>query len=736
MSKKPLLSRKSKRVAKRQEDEIYWLMHNFPQGIEYSDLCENAAVNSHTSPTSSKTRDLLTSGNDVFSDESTAKVAMKMPRVLRSGKSIVLDKSSPSDGEHSSCGDADEEEEENKAVDEKSQSEAVDDCTDSNKSPKLDLKEKNVDTHEAEKLDEMEKSDDDTQDCKSTPTESDSTSVTRRIITRSARSRSDVGIIEMAELPPKVRKRQSAPVLRKSSSSESEDSEAESLTPEEKIQLEKVELLKQPKFKAGPGKLCTRSGATYEFSWKSSKRSGRKAKTIQEKLDQVEAIKQMITRSGRTRQEYTTPKEDVPSVPLIPGLENVTIKVEQEDADSDIISPSKSFKKIKVGPPNPDYSAFMFPGSNNSIGFTAPRPKSLNLPAKRKRKRLSLLPTQNNEDYDFSATWLDALNMNQSPNSSKDSPACSRSESPVSPVSSVSSDQIAVPAKRRGRTASLNCRAVLSALIKPEPSRKALRKSPPKFVSSPKTKQVKVEGEPENFFKIQVTPSFSQKVEYVNNGLSSKIVDSPNSLKAHEARILAGVDKVSVKTNGWTWKGTQVWCCSFFRETSIKTTRLYFGAMERDGVELRVGDSVALQASDQDKKPFIGKIIAMWQENLGEMMVTLCWFYRPSDLENIKSPYGSHELYLSKHTDDNSAATIQNKVYVLSFPEYCRFYAHQAQTERNISQCKVVPNVIKWRDQVIPSAVAPCDSIYFCRGVYDFRLKRTLKQQLYYTKYL
>ena len=723
MTKKPsvVVNRKSKRVAKRQEDEIYWLMHNFPQGIEYSDLCENAAVNTHTSPTSSKTRDFLTSGNDVFSDESTAKVAMKMPRVLRSGKSIVLEEASPSEGDTSSSGEAP------KFEDEENDDEGL-------KESETRL-EKIHPSCEAEKVNVVQNSDGDHDEKQNRPAveESDGTAASRRIVTRSTRSKSDVGLLEMTELPLTVRKRQSAPVSkRKVSSSESDESD-DSLTPEEKMQLEKVELLKQPKFQSGPTKLCTRSGATYAFSWKSSKRQGSKktVKTSTSKSVQGENIKQMITRSGRTRQADKTADS---VFPLAPNLENVTIKVEKEDPE--IISPSRSFKKIKVGPPNPDYSAFMFPGTNNNMGSSAPRPKSFNLPRKRKRKRLSLLPTQNNmEDYDFSATWLDALNMNQSPSSSKNSPSCSRSDSPVSPVSSLSSEPSLPPARRRGRTASLNCRAVLSALMKPEPVRKPVRKSPPKIVASPKMK-IKVEGEPENFFKIKVTSAYSQKVEYVNNGLSSKINNSPNSLKAHEARILAGVDKVRVRTNGWNWKGSQVWCSSFFRESNVKTTRLYFSAMERDGVELRVGDSVALQASDQEKKPFIGKIISMWQENLGEMMVTLCWFYRPSDLENIKSPYGSHELYLSKHTDDNSVATIQNMVYVLSFPEYCRFYAHQAQTEGSLAQCQVVPNVVKWREQVIPSTSVQCDNIYFCRGVYDFRLKRTLKQQLYYTKYL
>ena len=127
----------------------------------------------------------------------------------------------------------------------------------------------------------------------------------------------------------------------------------------------------------------------------------------------------------------------------------------------------------------------------------------------------------------------------------------------------------------------------------------------------------------------------------------------------------------------------------------------------------------------------------MWQDNLGEMMVTMCWFYRPSDLENIKTPYGLQELYLSKHTDDNSVATIQNKVFVLSYQEYCRYYSYLAEKQCASQRgLEIVPNVVKWRADLLRSNAIQQDVVYFCRGVYDFRLRRTLKQQLYYTKYL
>ena len=149
-----------------------------------------------------------------------------------------------------------------------------------------------------------------------------------------------------------------------------------------------------------------------------------------------------------------------------------------------------------------------------------------------------------------------------------------------------------------------------------------------------------------------------------------------------------------------------------------------------------MGDSVALKTGGAiGERPFVGKIVAMWQDNLGEMMVTMCWFYRPGDLENIKTPYGAHELYLSKHTDDNSVATIQGKVYVLSYPEYCRYYSHKVAGGRAIAP-SIVPEIHQWREDVVPVQGVQLDNIYFCRGVYDFRLRRTLKQQLYYTKYL
>ena len=676
------LRRKSKRVAKRQEDEIFWLMHNFPSGIEYKDLCDEAVLRQEKSPEAEKTKDILTTVKEKLSSEGcSAKVAMKMPRMLRSGKSIAQE----------------------------------DPCT-------------STETTDGEKSDSGK-------DCV-IPEDGKDPEDPGSVLAETEGKEDKEDKSETAISPKSSRKRKTMSHL---SSEESDDSD---LSPEIRAQIVKVKMSKLPKFKSDGARICTRSGATYSFSWKDA--SGKPCKappgppvpackkiSLSKRANSFPQEKQMVTRGSRKKsgqQTAETEKKPTSKVSIVKVPKVKSEPLEPLEPKEATLHP----KKIKVGPPNMEYAEFAFPGSHPSMQAT--RPKSLNLTRKRQKKRLSLLPTQKTyEEENIAATWFDALESNREMSPSIASSPLSRAESPISPTSSTPSENNPGTPKRVGRTASLNCRAVLSALMKPEPGKKSRKSSPNNVVATQKVKQT--EPKVNKFFKVCVTPSYSQKVEYISNGLTSKVQTSPTKLKAHEARVMANVDRVKVHTNGWTWIGSFIWSCSFYREMS-KTTRLYFSAMERDGVELRVGDSVALQTSDADNNPFVGKIVAMWQENLGEMMVTLCWFYRPSDLENVKTPFGVQEVYLSKHTDDNSVATIQNKVYVLSFPEYCRFYANQAEKKQRLKPRGIVPNVLKWRETILPSKGVPDDSIYFCRGVYDFRLKRTLKQQLYYTRYL
>eukprot|EP00116_Pleurobrachia_bachei_P003129 sb/3463391/ len=411
-----------------------------------------------------------------------------------------------------------------------------------------------------------------------------------------------------------------APAVSTSSGSVREDSvsssgeESDETTPEEREQKERVEKAKLPKFQSEPETICTRSGARYSFDWKKSPDEKKKGK----KLRMVPTPNKIVTRNSmKTRNNVSLTPVPPKPVSSKPGPKRASAPAPL-DSRPMVIKPTRPVSVKPAKPGRPPAAKIVRPPSTKPA-----RPPSTP-PTKRagKRMRLSLLPVRKKEEDDeISAPILGTLNIQQ-------------------PVSNSRPSSPSLTPKRRGRTASLNCKAVLSALIKPEltANKRCSKKALTSITGNSETSKA-----PDNFFKIRISTSFSQRVEFVHQGCATKLNNSPQSLREHESMILACSERV--KTNGWKWIGSHIDCVSFVTATSVRTTRLFFSAMERGGVELRVGDSVALKTGGATgERPFVGKIVAMWQDNLGEMMVTMCWFYRPGDLENIRTPYGAHEL--------------------------------------------------------------------------------------------
>lgn len=114
------------------------------------------------------------------------------------------------------------------------------------------------------------------------------------------------------------------------------------------------------------------------------------------------------------------------------------------------------------------------------------------------------------------------------------------------------------------------------------------------------------------------------------------------------------------------------------------------------------------------------------------MMMSLLWYYRPEHTEPGRKPHDQlDEIFASKHQDVNSVACIDDKCYVLTFNEYCRFRKIQKMESENLSHSlteTVVPTGkdYKRRGRIPMRKVFP-DRVFFCRKVYDFRLGRTLK---------
>ncbi|KAF4526197.1 hypothetical protein B566_EDAN001881 [Ephemera danica] len=129
-------------------------------------------------------------------------------------------------------------------------------------------------------------------------------------------------------------------------------------------------------------------------------------------------------------------------------------------------------------------------------------------------------------------------------------------------------------------------------------------------------------------------------------------------------------------------------------------------------------------------EPFQAKVFL----RVSEMMLSLLWYYRPEHTEKgRKDEDMPDEIFASKHKDSSSVACIEDKCYVLTFNEYCRYRANVRQIEEGAPpRPLVVPPLppdpsTSWMRERMPSTRVSPDLVFFCRKVYDFRQKRMLK---------
>nr|AII97441.1 BLTX29 [Nephila pilipes] len=146
-------------------------------------------------------------------------------------------------------------------------------------------------------------------------------------------------------------------------------------------------------------------------------------------------------------------------------------------------------------------------------------------------------------------------------------------------------------------------------------------------------------------------------------------------------------------------------------------------------------DCVYLRSSiRRTNMPFVAKVTALWgNPEDGEMTMSLLWYYRPEQTETEKKiPCQPNEIFASKHRDTNSVACIEDKCYVLTYSEFCRFK----------KRCLMLPNDTKstislvplgqdyLRQTRLPSSHIASELVMFCHRVYDYRQKRMLKNPL------
>ncbi|XP_022914588.2 bromodomain-containing protein 4 isoform X1 [Onthophagus taurus] len=188
-------------------------------------------------------------------------------------------------------------------------------------------------------------------------------------------------------------------------------------------------------------------------------------------------------------------------------------------------------------------------------------------------------------------------------------------------------------------------------------------------------------------------------------------------------------------SNGWTWMGEPYEGKVFLNSDEANISRKCYPAMrheEGDIIEPR--DCVLLKAGQKKNDlPFVAKVAALWENpEDGEMMFSLLWYYRPEHTDQGRLLSDEiDEVFASRHKDSNSVACIEDKCYVLTFNEYCRYRKNLRRLEHGLEE---IPSTIPTNEpypriirQPPANVVTAPDLVFFCRRVYDFRQKRIVK---------
>lgn len=153
----------------------------------------------------------------------------------------------------------------------------------------------------------------------------------------------------------------------------------------------------------------------------------------------------------------------------------------------------------------------------------------------------------------------------------------------------------------------------------------------------------------------------------------------------------------------------------------------------KEGDLIGPGDCVLLKAGPRKNDlPYVAKIASLWENpDDGEMMMSLLWYYRPEHTEQGRVLTDQpDEVFASRHKDSNSVACIDDKCYVLTFNEYCRYKKNHRKLDEGVAERPAIvplPEPYPRQGKQPPFTNISPEMVFFCRKVYDFRQKRIIK---------
>ncbi|XP_022128718.2 protein winged eye isoform X1 [Pieris rapae] len=128
-----------------------------------------------------------------------------------------------------------------------------------------------------------------------------------------------------------------------------------------------------------------------------------------------------------------------------------------------------------------------------------------------------------------------------------------------------------------------------------------------------------------------------------------------------------GVSKMAAFLPGgalWRWLGPP-----YRRTARPRHRKLFYKAIQRGEETLQVGESAVFLSTGRADRPYIGRIVALWQAR-GAMAVRVHWFYHPEETAACTPLLLPGGLFESPHTDENDVQTISHKCEVLPLAQY------------------------------------------------------------------